>query len=161
MIAAHILVLTSPIWLGQKSSVCMKVIERLYANSGHRFSRRPSGYRSRRIAIGTTLPLYDERGREAPAFRSAQKGNSPSGRPTLRRRSQGAAADSLRLTDVSTSARRPRRTDPRGRRCARMGPLCSARTRAPRKKANRMNTAVGKRTTYSVGPADRGRDRAL
>jgi len=30
---AHILVLTSPIWLGEKSSVCTKVIERLYANS--------------------------------------------------------------------------------------------------------------------------------
>jgi multimeric flavodoxin WrbA len=31
---AHILVITSPIWLGEKSSVCTKVIERLYANSG-------------------------------------------------------------------------------------------------------------------------------
>ena len=30
---AHILVLTTPIWLGEKSSVCTKVIERLYANS--------------------------------------------------------------------------------------------------------------------------------
>lgn len=30
---ADILVLTSPIWLGEKSSVCTKVIERLYANS--------------------------------------------------------------------------------------------------------------------------------
>ena len=33
IIAADILVLTSPIWLGQKSSVCMRVIERLYGNS--------------------------------------------------------------------------------------------------------------------------------
>ena len=33
VIAADILVLTSPIWLGQKSSVCMRVIERLYGNS--------------------------------------------------------------------------------------------------------------------------------
>jgi multimeric flavodoxin WrbA len=32
--AADILVLTSPIWLGEKSSVCTKVIERLYSNSG-------------------------------------------------------------------------------------------------------------------------------
>ena len=32
--AADILVLTSPIWLGEKSSICTKVIERLYANSG-------------------------------------------------------------------------------------------------------------------------------
>jgi multimeric flavodoxin WrbA len=31
--AAHILVLTTPIWLGEKSSVCTKVVERLYANS--------------------------------------------------------------------------------------------------------------------------------
>ena len=31
--AANILVLGSPIWLGEKSSVCTKVIERLYANS--------------------------------------------------------------------------------------------------------------------------------
>ena len=30
---AHILVITTPIWLGEKSSVCTKVIERLYANS--------------------------------------------------------------------------------------------------------------------------------
>ena len=34
VMAANILVLTSPIWLGEKSSVCTKVIERLYAASG-------------------------------------------------------------------------------------------------------------------------------
>ena len=33
VIAADILVLTSPIWLGEKSSVCTRVIERLYGNS--------------------------------------------------------------------------------------------------------------------------------
>lgn len=32
--AAHILVVTTPIWLGEKSSVCTKVIERLYSSSG-------------------------------------------------------------------------------------------------------------------------------
>ena len=32
--AADILVLTSPIWLGEKSSVCTQIIERLYATSG-------------------------------------------------------------------------------------------------------------------------------
>jgi multimeric flavodoxin WrbA len=32
--AADILVLTSAIWLGEKTSVCTKVIERLYGNSG-------------------------------------------------------------------------------------------------------------------------------
>jgi len=31
---ANILVITSPIWLGEKSSVCTKVIERLYSTSG-------------------------------------------------------------------------------------------------------------------------------
>ncbi len=33
VMAADILVLTSPIWLGEKSSVCTRVIERLYGNS--------------------------------------------------------------------------------------------------------------------------------
>src|SRR5215208_7157203 len=33
VMAADILVITSPIWLGQKSSICMQVIERLYGNS--------------------------------------------------------------------------------------------------------------------------------
>jgi multimeric flavodoxin WrbA len=34
VMAADILVLTSPIWLGEKSSVCTHVVERLYAASG-------------------------------------------------------------------------------------------------------------------------------
>ncbi len=34
VMAADILVLLSPIWLGEKSSVCTHVIERLYGNSG-------------------------------------------------------------------------------------------------------------------------------
>jgi multimeric flavodoxin WrbA len=33
--AANILVITSPIWLGEKSSVCTHVIERLYSSSGN------------------------------------------------------------------------------------------------------------------------------
>jgi len=33
VMAADILILATPIWLGEKSSVCTKVIERLYANS--------------------------------------------------------------------------------------------------------------------------------
>jgi multimeric flavodoxin WrbA len=33
VIAADILVLITPIWLGEKSSVCTQVIERLYGNS--------------------------------------------------------------------------------------------------------------------------------
>ncbi len=34
VMAADILVLTTPIWLGEKSSVCTKLIERLYGGSG-------------------------------------------------------------------------------------------------------------------------------
>jgi multimeric flavodoxin WrbA len=34
VMAADVLVLMTPIWLGEKSSVCTRVIERLYANSG-------------------------------------------------------------------------------------------------------------------------------
>ena len=34
VLAADILVLLTPIWLGEKSSVCTRVIERLYSNSG-------------------------------------------------------------------------------------------------------------------------------
>jgi multimeric flavodoxin WrbA len=33
VIAADILVITTPIWLGEKSSICNKIIERLYGNS--------------------------------------------------------------------------------------------------------------------------------
>jgi multimeric flavodoxin WrbA len=35
VLAADILVITSPIWLGEKSSVCTKIIERLYAYSAN------------------------------------------------------------------------------------------------------------------------------
>ncbi len=34
VMAAHILVIGTPIWLGDKSSICTKVIERLYSSSG-------------------------------------------------------------------------------------------------------------------------------
>jgi multimeric flavodoxin WrbA len=34
VMAADILVLMTPIWLGEKSSVCTRVIERLYGSSG-------------------------------------------------------------------------------------------------------------------------------
>lgn len=34
VLAADILVLGTPIWLGEKSSVCTRVVERLYGNSG-------------------------------------------------------------------------------------------------------------------------------
>ena len=35
VMAADILVVCTPIWLGEKSSVCTRIIERLYANSGN------------------------------------------------------------------------------------------------------------------------------
>lgn len=39
VLAAHILVLATPIWLGDRSSVCSRVIERLYAHSGQQNER--------------------------------------------------------------------------------------------------------------------------
>ena len=35
--AADIVVIGTPLWLGEESSVCRRVIERLYAMSGERF----------------------------------------------------------------------------------------------------------------------------
>lgn len=44
---ADILLLGTPIWLGEKSSVCSRVIERLYGNSGDRNDRDQSSYYGR------------------------------------------------------------------------------------------------------------------
>jgi multimeric flavodoxin WrbA len=44
VMAADILVLTTPIWLGEKSSVCTKVVERLYATSGNLNDRGQYAY---------------------------------------------------------------------------------------------------------------------
>ena len=75
VMAADILVLCSPIWLGEKSSVCTQVIERLYGNSHllnddgqylyyGRVGRLPHhGQRGRRQA------LRDEHALFAPASR--------------------------------------------------------------------------------------------
>ena len=41
--AADILVIGTPIWLGEKSSVCTQVIERLYGYCGPAQRRRASG----------------------------------------------------------------------------------------------------------------------
>ncbi|GAB5464836.1 MAG: NAD(P)H-dependent oxidoreductase [Candidatus Kapaibacteriales bacterium] len=41
---ADILVVGSPLWLGEKSSVCQKLIERLYSVSGEKNSRGQTGY---------------------------------------------------------------------------------------------------------------------
>ena len=44
VMAADILVLGTPIWLGEQSSVCRRVIERLYAHSGERNEKGQSIY---------------------------------------------------------------------------------------------------------------------
>jgi multimeric flavodoxin WrbA len=56
VIAADILVLTSPIWLGQKSSVCARVIERLYGNS--RVRRTPPSLDSKGQALDWFYGLF-------------------------------------------------------------------------------------------------------
>jgi multimeric flavodoxin WrbA len=47
VMAADILVLVTPIWLGEKSSVCTKVIERLYGNSAELNDRGQYAYYGR------------------------------------------------------------------------------------------------------------------
>lgn len=56
---ADILVITSPVWLGEKSSVCTKVIERLYANSGDLNSEGQYAYYGR---VGGCLVTGNEDG---------------------------------------------------------------------------------------------------
>jgi multimeric flavodoxin WrbA len=57
--AAHILVLGSPIWLGEKSSVCQHVIERLYATSSELNDRGQYAYYDR---VGGCLITGNEDG---------------------------------------------------------------------------------------------------
>ncbi|MES3629030.1 MAG: flavodoxin family protein [Longimonas sp.] len=57
--AADILVLGSPIWLGEKSSVCQQVIERLYATSSELNSRGQYAYYDR---VGGCLITGNEDG---------------------------------------------------------------------------------------------------
>ena len=47
IMAANILVVGTPIWLGEKSSVCTKLIERLYSNSGDLNAHGQSDYYGR------------------------------------------------------------------------------------------------------------------
>jgi multimeric flavodoxin WrbA len=56
---ADILVLCTPIWLGEKSSVCTKVIERLYGNSGQLNDAGQSHYYGR---VGGCLVTGNEDG---------------------------------------------------------------------------------------------------
>lgn len=44
VIAADILIVATPIWLGEKSSVCTRVVERLYGNSGQTNERGQWAY---------------------------------------------------------------------------------------------------------------------
>jgi multimeric flavodoxin WrbA len=59
VMAADILVITSPIWLGEKSSVCTQVIERLYAASGQLNSAGQYAYYGR---VGGCLITGNEDG---------------------------------------------------------------------------------------------------
>jgi len=47
VMAAQILVIGTPIWLGEKSSVCTRIIERLYSNSGDLNDRGQSDFYGR------------------------------------------------------------------------------------------------------------------
>jgi multimeric flavodoxin WrbA len=57
--AADIMVLTTPIWLGEKSSVCTRVIERLYGNSSQLNDRGQYAYYGR---VGGCLITGNEDG---------------------------------------------------------------------------------------------------
>lgn len=59
VLEADILVIGSPIWLGQKSAVCKKVIERLYASSGKLNEKNQSIYYGR---VGGCLMTGNEDG---------------------------------------------------------------------------------------------------
>jgi multimeric flavodoxin WrbA len=54
ILAADILVLGTPIWLGDKSSVCTRVIERLYALSGELNDKRQSIFYGRTAGVLVT-----------------------------------------------------------------------------------------------------------
>ena len=59
--AAHILVVTTPIWLGEKSSVCAQAIERLYSSSGDLNESGQYAYYGR---VGGCLVTGNEDGRQ-------------------------------------------------------------------------------------------------
>ena len=59
VMAAHILVVCTPIWLGEKSSVCTRVIERLYGNSSQLNDRGQYAYYGR---VGGCLVTGNEDG---------------------------------------------------------------------------------------------------
>jgi multimeric flavodoxin WrbA len=59
VMAADILVLVTPIWLGEKSSVCTRVVERLYGNSAQLNEHRQSAFYGR---VGGCLVTGNEDG---------------------------------------------------------------------------------------------------
>jgi multimeric flavodoxin WrbA len=59
VMAAHMLVIATPIWLGDKSSVCTKVIERLYGGSGELNEKGQYAYYGR---VGGCLVTGNEDG---------------------------------------------------------------------------------------------------
>ncbi|MEO6712049.1 MAG: flavodoxin family protein [Mycobacteriales bacterium] len=59
VMAADILVLLTPIWLGEKSSVCTKIVERLYGNSAQLNERGQYAYYGR---VGGALITGNEDG---------------------------------------------------------------------------------------------------
>ena len=59
VMAAHILVIGTPIWLGEESSVCRRLIERLYAESGKLNEKHQSIYYGR---VGGCLITGNEDG---------------------------------------------------------------------------------------------------
>ncbi|MBA3563428.1 MAG: flavodoxin family protein [Gammaproteobacteria bacterium] len=58
-LAADILVLATPIWLGEKSAICTKIVERLYAASGEKNERGQYIYYNR---VGGCLVTGNEDG---------------------------------------------------------------------------------------------------
>ena len=105
--AADILVITSPIWLGEKSSVCTQTIERLYANSSDLNEAGQYGL----LRQGRRLPDHRQRGRrqalldEHPLFAPAPGLRHPAaGRRGLARGRRAPGPP------ISTRARAARRT---------------------------------------------------
>lgn len=81
VMAANILVLGTPIWLGEESSVCRRVIERLYGESGKLNDRGQYIYYGR---VGGCIVTF--RGRQPRFTRNASQVNSviPALLPTTR-----------------------------------------------------------------------------
>ena len=100
--AADILVITTPIWLGEKSSVCTQVIERLYASSG---DLNPHGQYAYYGGVGGCLVTGNEDGAKHCAMNVLY-----SAIPSRRRPMPPGSARPDRGRPISTRARAGRRT---------------------------------------------------